>query len=150
MSGNGLGANGAGANGAGANGAGANGIALDSALVPAVCPVGFFADKAGSSCTSLGPSEPQCLDGFAFDAATKTCRAQKADGNYPGCPAGQLLDPSTGACDFETQIVSATELIHTQAFQVNLPDCSTAKKNGGDGSNGNSGSGTIVCLKNCP
>jgi hypothetical protein len=93
-------------------------------LLPAVCPVGFYSDNGATACTSLGSSEPTCLDGFAFDDATETCMSAEADGNYPGCPAGQIFDPSTGACDAHTQIVLATQVIHTQSFQLSLPDCS--------------------------
>jgi hypothetical protein len=93
-------------------------------LLPAVCPVGFYSDNGATACTSLGSSEPTCLDGFAFDDATKTCTSAETEGNYPGCPAGQIFDPSTGLCDTQTSFVSATELHHIQVLQVSLPDCS--------------------------
>ena len=76
-----------------------------------------------TTCSSLGASEPTCLGGFAFDDATKTCMSAEADGNYPGCPAGQILDPSTGMCDPHTSFASATGLHHVQVLQVSLPDC---------------------------
>ena len=144
---NGAPGNGAPINGLPGNGSPGNGAPGNGLLLPAVCPVGLFADGAAANCVSLGPSQPTCPDGFTFDGTTKTCKATKADGNYPGCPVGQLFDPSTGACDAHTQIVSATELIHTQTFQFNLPDCTKKTKTGQDTG---TGAGTIICLKNCP
>ena len=128
LAGNGLATNDLSSSGLSSEGAAGNGAPEIGELLPAVCPVGFYSDSSAASCTSLGPSEPICLDGFSFDAPTKTCRSEQPDGNYPGCPAGKLFDPSTGACDAHTQVVSATQLIHTQSFQFNLPDCTRSRE----------------------
>ncbi|MFH1186218.1 MAG: hypothetical protein V1755_14455, partial [Chloroflexota bacterium] len=140
---NDLSSNGLSGDGLSSDGAAGNGAPAIGELLPAVCPVGFYSDGSASSCTSLGPSEPICLDGLSFNGSTKTCRSEKADGNYPGCPAGRLFDPSTGACDAYTRIISAMQLIHTQYFEFSLPDCTQAKKEG----EGGPGAGTIICLK---
>jgi len=149
---NGLPVNGLPGNGAPSNGIPSNGANSNGALLPAVCPVGFFSDSSASTCTSLGAPVTTCLDGFTYDPATKTCKSAKAGGNYPGCPMGQLFDPSSGVCDAHTQIVSGTELIHTQSFKFNLLDCSqTRKKNSsGDSSTGGPSGGVPGCIANCP
>ena len=116
------------------SGAGSGSVGYEAAgrgAVPAAaCPVGFYLD--GQGCTSLGPSEPACLHGFTFDESSRTCKADTAEGSYPGCPLGQILDPSTGVCDPHTNWVSATQLHHAQTFQLKLPDCtdeSSGKQN---------------------
>jgi hypothetical protein len=95
-----------------------------------VCPQGYYFDAGLQGCTSLGPAEPTCLDGYHFSGDGRICESDQPNGKYPGCPAGQIFDPSTGMCDAQTTIVSITQLVHTQSFQLNLPDCSIKKKSG--------------------
>ncbi len=102
------------------------------------CPQGYYLDQGLTGCTSLGPPQTQCLPGYHFNSQTATCESDLPGGNYPGCPAGQLFDLTTGVCDPDTTIISASRLIHTKTFQLNLPDCSnnSGKEGGGGGGSG--------------
>ncbi len=122
-------------------------------VVSAICPQGFYMDGGLNGCTSLGPLQQECLTGYHLGSDGKTCEADQPDGNYPGCPAGQVFDPSAGSCDPSVTILSSTEHVHTQFFQLSLPKCDNNQPGGG-GSDGGSGGGcppgqTYTCEPVC-
>jgi hypothetical protein len=111
------------------------------------CPFGYYFDDLTKTCISLGPpANTTCLAGFHLDPATLCCQASLPNGNYPGCPNGQLLDPRTGQCDSQTTLLSPTSLLHTQSFDVTFPVCSSGSSSG----NGPSGTGPGGSKPSCP
>jgi hypothetical protein len=97
-----------------------------------VCPIGYYYDDQAQNCISVAPpADTTCIDGFDLDPSNSCCEVSTPNGNYPGCPAGQYFDPQTGLCDSHTTIVSPTSILHTQSFDVNFIDCSSAPGPGG-------------------
>jgi len=124
---NGLPSNGSSGNGASTNGSGAS---INSGNV-ASCPQGFYFDNGAQGCASLGTLQTQCLDGYHFNNDTLTCEADKPNGNYPGCPTSQLLNPLTSQCDAISKMISPTSVMMYEALNISLPDCTVIHKGGG-------------------
>jgi len=138
---NGTATNGLSTNGTGQNGAPSTGEAGNGQMPLVACPGGYYFDQGLQGCASLGAAETQCPDGYEFAPGNLGCQAKTPEANYPGCPAGQLLDPATGQCDANSRLISPTSRMVFAPVQVTLPDCSNAGGSSGPGAPG----GGSVC-----
>ena len=133
---NGLSENGLTSNGLLSNGLQSNGLAYP------VCLPGYYFDDKTQTCNSVSqPTGTTCLDGYDLDQTDLCCAVSAPNGNYPGCPVGQIFDPITASCDLRTTFVSLTSALRTQTFDVAFPFCSlppTPDHSGGDDTGGSS------------
>jgi hypothetical protein len=101
------------------------------------CPPGWFLDADGY-CHPIGnPNDPECPEGYAYDAAAGCCTATYiapsggggVPGNqYPACPVGyDYVDPP-GSCYFEAQWVIGQ---NCQTFTGQLGNCRDKPPGGG-------------------
>ena len=112
------------------------------------CPSGYYFDQGAQGCASLGEPLTACLDGYEH-AAYGGCKSTKLNGNYPGCPTGEVFDPVTGLCDPTSKTISSTAITQTTLLTVELPTCNlpTGNNNNGssDGSSNGSDGGSASC-----
>lgn len=135
--------NGSSSNGLASNGNSTNGVNGDgrTAFQPLAfdCPTGFYFDDGAQACASLGAPQTECLSGFHFNGDGRACESDQENGNYPGCPKGELLNPLTGQCDANSQVLSSTSFVAYIPMQVQLPDCTPKIKPAGGADEGGTG-----------
>jgi len=116
------------------------------------CPAGYYESNGqcigggygdGNEASPGGGAQSQqtCLAGFHYNIQTMRCEADLPTFNYPGCPSGSLMYIETGKCDIETKVISPSKLVHEQAFDLELQDCSAPESNQGNGND----SGGLSC-----
>jgi hypothetical protein len=96
--------------------------------IPVICPVGYYFDANIQSCVSLGAPQTGCPDGYTWNTASLGCEAAQTAKNYPGCPAGQVLEPISGMCDAASQILAPDKLLQTTLIGLDLPVCAVPTK----------------------
>ena len=95
------------------------------------CPVGTYYDKDEGMCIASGESISLTLPGFHFDEASQCSLTDLPSRRYPGCPAGQAFDPTTGLCDFENTWIEGGKRLYAVEFSFSASSCNT--KDSGDG-----------------
>jgi len=122
-----------------------------------LCPTGYYGSRTDGLCSggltssdllwggsgSGGGSQSQttCMRGYHYNTQTMRCESDQPIFNYPGCPTGKLMFLQNGRCDLRTFIVSASQIIHSQDFDLELQDCSVPESSQGNGND----SGGLVC-----
>jgi hypothetical protein len=118
--------------------------------IPVICPVGYYFDAPAQSCIRLSEPETSCPAGFSWNKERSGCEAAQPNGNYPGCPLGQVFDPTQGICDPLSKIMGNTTLLQITQLKLDLPICAEPTKvikhnNDGDGGGGAGGEGGSFC-----
>jgi len=102
---------------------------------PNACPSGEYCNETDGICVPFLDSLPlsnMCLTGFNFDETERCCQSALLSSRYPGCPAGEAYDPSTGTCDSENIYVAGGKVLHPVQLNFNAPSCETKDTSGGN------------------